>query len=226
MRISRAARFRIHQMKTEPSLKQYYVAVGTADAKLATLLDLLQALHANRRLALAVCCSSRDSLDDVVAGLAAVRRFRVFPVFSDMSQAERDTVLEGFQAMRAAETEPNNNTPEDPQSDDHTGHDARQARDNSLACVLVATDVVLKAMRLSLGLELIVHYDLPPRKDVYISRVSTLFGGGRERKGGLHVSINFIVAGQLDQFRSLEGFSSHPIEVMPIHISDVFGDPS
>ncbi|GMH37343.1 hypothetical protein BSKO_05221 [Bryopsis sp. KO-2023] len=213
-------------MKTEPSLKQYYVAVGTADAKLATLLDLLQALHANKKLALAVCCSSRDSLDNVIAGLAAVRRFRVFPVFSDMSEAERNTVLESFQATRAAETEPNNSAPDDPELDEQTGHDARQTRDNSLACVLVATDVVLKAMKLSLGLELIVHYDLPPKKDVYISRVSTLFGSGRERRGGLHVSINFIVAGQLEQFRNLEGFSSHPIEVMPIHISDVFGDPS
>lgn len=212
-------------MKTEPSLKQYYVAVGTPDAKLATLLDLLQALHANKKLALAVCCSSRDSLDDVIAGLAAVRRFRVFPVFSDMSDTERNAVVESFQSTRATETEPSSAL-DDPELDETTGHDARKPRDDSLACVLVVTDVVLKAMKLSLGLELIVHYDLPPKKDVYISRVSTLFGSGRERRGGLHVSINFIVAGQLEQFRNLEGFSSHPIEVMPIHVSDVFGDPS
>jgi hypothetical protein len=39
------------------SLKQYYVAVGTLDAKLATLLDLIRAFEsAAAPLGLVVCC--------------------------------------------------------------------------------------------------------------------------------------------------------------------------
>lgn len=55
--------------------------------------------------------------------------------------------------------------------------------------------------------------------------MSTLFGSGRERRGGLHVSINFVSAGEVEQFRNLDGFSSQPIEAMPIHVSDIFGTP-
>ncbi len=38
------------------SLKQYYVAVGTLDAKLATLLDLIRAFESAAPLGLVVCC--------------------------------------------------------------------------------------------------------------------------------------------------------------------------
>lgn len=205
-------------MKSEASLKQFYVAVGTSDAKMSTLVDLLLALHASKRLALAVCCGSRDSLDSVVAGLGTARRFKIFPLFAELSEAERTTVIQNFQASQSSSGEQAGSSEATDQGDEN-----QRAGGRPQASVLVVTDAVLKATKGSLGLELVIHYDAPSQKEDYNSRVSTLFGGGRDRRGGLHVSINFVSAGEVEQFRNLDGFSSQPIEAMPIHVSDIFG---
>lgn len=205
-------------MKSEASLKQFYVAVSTPDAKLVTLVDLLLALHANRRISLAVCCGSRDSLDKVVTGLGAARRFQVFPLFSDLSEVERGTVVQKFQSSQGNPTDAGN-------SGGTGGEDEQRVSGRSQVAVLVTTDAALKVTKPALGLELVIHYDPPSQKEDYSSRVYTLFGSGRERRGGLHVSINFVAAGEVEQFRILEGFSSQPIEAMPIHVCDIFGEP-
>jgi hypothetical protein len=66
-------------------MHQYYVAVGSAQSKLVTLLDLLRAVvsehgsglcheGAPKDLRVGICCSSRDSCDQVVLGIAQVGR--------------------------------------------------------------------------------------------------------------------------------------------------------
>jgi hypothetical protein len=63
-------------------MQQYYVAVGCAQSKLVTLLDLLRAVVSDetdtrdegccKNLRIGICCSSRDSCDEVVLGVAQV----------------------------------------------------------------------------------------------------------------------------------------------------------
>lgn len=55
-------------------MQQYYVAVGSVQGKAATLLDLLSAVIAEteRALTVGVCCSARDTCDEIVAALIKV----------------------------------------------------------------------------------------------------------------------------------------------------------
>jgi hypothetical protein len=63
-------------------MQQYYVAVGCAQSKLVTLLDLVRAVVSDdtgtrdegcrKDLRIGICCSSRDSCDEVMLGVAQV----------------------------------------------------------------------------------------------------------------------------------------------------------
>lgn len=59
--------------------QQYYVAVGSRESKLKTLVDLLRALEGQRQgqLAVAITCSSRDSLESTVFSLVEVRFYHI-----------------------------------------------------------------------------------------------------------------------------------------------------
>jgi hypothetical protein len=55
-------------------MQQYYVAVGTVQVKLVTLLDLLSAVRAEREapLTVGVCCSAKDTCDAIIVALNQV----------------------------------------------------------------------------------------------------------------------------------------------------------
>ena len=59
-------------------MQQYYVAVGCAQSKLVTLQDLLAAVtsETSSSIRVGVCCSSRDTCDEVVFALNRVRAER------------------------------------------------------------------------------------------------------------------------------------------------------
>ncbi|GLC59546.1 hypothetical protein PLESTB_001499000 [Pleodorina starrii] len=74
----------------------YYAAVGNTEAKLATLVELLLALQSSTRRSLAICCSSRDSLDSLVYSLLRSRAFAVTAIHSDLTDKERELALAAF----------------------------------------------------------------------------------------------------------------------------------
>ncbi|WIA19248.1 hypothetical protein OEZ85_003885 [Tetradesmus obliquus] len=74
-------------------LRQYYVGVSTVDAKLTTLVELLQALRVDTRLALAVACSSRDAVDAVVHALASCSGFNIAVLHADLEMHEVEQQL-------------------------------------------------------------------------------------------------------------------------------------
>lgn len=74
-------------------MRQYYVGVSTVDAKLTTLVELLQALRVDTRLALAVACSSRDAVDAVVHALASCSRFNIAVLHADLEMHEVEQQL-------------------------------------------------------------------------------------------------------------------------------------
>ena len=59
-------------------MQQYYVAVGCASSKLVTLQDLLAAItdESDSSVRVGVCCSSRDTCDEVLFALTRVRCHR------------------------------------------------------------------------------------------------------------------------------------------------------
>ncbi|MEW5299216.1 MAG: hypothetical protein WDW36_002251 [Sanguina aurantia] len=243
------------------ALKQYYIAVQI-DTKLVTLLELLTALqHGQSRRPLAVCCSSRDSLDAVVYGLLHCRTFSVSVLHSDMSESEREQQLLSFRKASGLRTEavaastddgqggqdPSTGTGSSP-SIPHTATTpqtpatsspaantpssqgpARPAApslgpDCAAAMVLVTTDVCLRSISkdsLPLGVPLVVQYDLPFKKEVYTRRLSTMFGGGKERRAHRSIVIDFVVAGELASFRATERMSGL-IQELPVHAADIF----
>eukprot|EP00882_Tetradesmus_deserticola_P012081 GHRQ01012797.1.p1 GENE.GHRQ01012797.1~~GHRQ01012797.1.p1 ORF type:complete len:269 (+),score=97.30 GHRQ01012797.1:742-1548(+) len=74
-------------------LRQYYVGVSTLEAKLTTLVELLQALRVDTRLALAVACSSRDAVDAVVYALASCSGFNIAVLHADLEMHEVEQQL-------------------------------------------------------------------------------------------------------------------------------------
>lgn len=64
------------------SLQHYYVAVGTASAKLDSLIELITALEGTGPLSMVICCGSRDVLDAVAAALQAMERLSLWALVS------------------------------------------------------------------------------------------------------------------------------------------------
>ncbi|KAL4439488.1 hypothetical protein ABPG77_008817 [Micractinium sp. CCAP 211/92] len=228
-------------------LRQFYVAVSSAENKLATLLDLLRAFEASAPLSLVACCGSRDSLDSLVAASVGVAHCRVWVLHADLSEREVEaTVREYLAVTRAAQQAEQQERPGGAGGGGQPGEEARQpggaaqqrqgqaagaarephgGRTQPMVAVLATTDAGLRAVPkelLPLSPTLLVSYDLPTRKDVYLRRVTAVLGS-RSSAGGQRIAVNFAVAGQLDEFRQVEEFAEKPIEQMPVHVSDILG---
>eukprot|EP00887_Chlorella_sp_A99_P001307 scaffold14.g1307.t1 len=286
--------------KAAQPLQQFYVAT-TAEAKLATLLDLLRAFEAAAPLSLVVCCGARDSLDAVCTATLAVPHSRVWCLHASLSESEMARTVERFAA--AAGTGGGGGSSAAPASEAGApapgGAPAAApapagARGNADAAapppppplplieVLATTDACLRALPkevLPLAPTLLVHYDLPLRKEAYVRRTTAVVGSrsrvGESRAGGgcafflcagggpapgltpreplwpplscaprpallphpipglppppanpapgsKRLAISFVVAGEAEAFRALEGFAEPAaIREMPVHVSDI-----
>eukprot|EP00198_Chlamydomonas_reinhardtii_P000321 XP_001689656.1 predicted protein [Chlamydomonas reinhardtii] len=227
-------------MATEPAgpvgLHHYYAAVGNREAKLATLLELLQALQATTNPRhLAICCSARDTLDAVVHALLQTRAFAVTAIHSDLTEKERELAITNFRrgafGPAAAATSGSAGPPAagggaSGSLRERGGLDAGAAREvEQLPCVLATTDVCLKALPkdlLPVGVSLVVEYELPPSKELYSRRMQTLFGGGKDRRAQRCVVVDMVEAGAVGAFRALEGFAASPVLEMPVRVEDMF----
>eukprot|EP00210_Caulerpa_lentillifera_P008821 g8417.t1 len=191
-------------------MRQFYVAVGTSDIKLATLIDLIQALFANENRSLAVCCNSRDSLDNIIHAISATKQHTIFTIFSDMTLAEKQNVLTEFQ-----------NCVKRTGSVDLERGLSANAGDGSSSCILVATDYSLSNLVQSLELDIAINYDLPHSKEMMVRRFGSLFGTNASQRCHCLV-INFVVADAIEKFRNYEEMCEQTINVMPLHVADIF----
>ncbi|KAG2448556.1 hypothetical protein HYH02_006447 [Chlamydomonas schloesseri] len=215
-------------------LHHYYAAVGNREAKLATLLELLQALQATTsRRHLAICCSARDTLDAVVHALLQTRAFAVTAIHSDLTEKERELALTNFRRGAFGPASTGQSSAAGPGGGaeagslrERSGLDVAASRDvEQLPCVLASTDVCLKALPkelLPVGVSLVVEYELPPSKEVYSRRMQALFGGGKDRRAQRCVVVDMVEAGAVGAFRALEGFAASPVLEMPVRVEDMF----
>lgn len=234
------------------------MAVGNRDAKLATLLELLHALRAASTRPVAVCCSSRDSLDAVVHALLHSHAFCVTAIHSDLTEQERELALSSFrraalpaasgvEARDRAESGSGSGASGGPASkvggsgqggvgraggaagEEAAGRgpqaQAHPQEEQQETYVLALTDVCLKALPrelLPVGLSLLIEYELPSSKEMYLRRLSALVGGGKDRRSGRCCVVDMVEAGQAAAFRALEGFAAAPVLEMPVRVVDIF----
>eukprot|EP00897_Mesotaenium_endlicherianum_P005334 jgi/Mesen1/4829/ME000243S03999 len=207
-------------------LRQYYVAVDRQQFKMSTLIDLVEVLGQHKCLPVAIACSSRDVLDALAAAISPLKQFTVSLLHSDESEMERGNVIEGFRRTVGA-----------------WSLREEKAGGNS-AHILIATDVCLPMSHFGepmLGARLLINYDLPPKKEAYVRRLSACvshhaaaasFGrastGSAGAIGALSstsliggIVINFVVAGEVDALRNIEESCNIIIEEMPINISEL-----
>ncbi|KAK9861193.1 hypothetical protein WJX84_004065 [Apatococcus fuscideae] len=74
-----------------------------------------------------------------------------------------------------------------------------------------------------LHLPLLIHFDLPMRKDAWLRRLGWVLGSKGHKGRTTGIAMYCVVAGEAADFRVVEGFlSSGRIEVMPVQVEEIF----
>mmetsp|Transcript_21790 Transcript_21790/g.38830 ORF Transcript_21790/g.38830 Transcript_21790/m.38830 type:complete len:237 (-) Transcript_21790:75-785(-) len=214
-------------------VSHYYVGVGSQDAKLITLVELLHAFEEKSTFGVALCCRSRDVLDTVLGGLlqGGFDTSSVFCLHSDMGEHERRVVLQGFKAALDTSAADTPGSPplgdvwemdgimiECPRASSFSGRLPLGAK------IIAVTDVCLKTSQKDLhaaGVRLLVNYDMPTRKELYHHRLACLLGAKGQRGGRGGSAIHMVVAGEVGEFRSIETYTPNAIMQVPVRISDI-----
>tara|TARA_R110002074_G_scaffold146791_9_gene296910 strand:- start:5273 stop:6421 length:1149 start_codon:yes stop_codon:yes gene_type:complete len=85
---------------------------------------------------------------------------------------------------------------------------------NGSARIMISTDLLSRGIDIQ-QLSLVINFDIPSSKDVYIHRIGR--SGRYGRKG---VAINFVFKDKINDIKEIENFYSTKIEEMPENISD------
>lgn len=189
-------------------LREYYLALGSLNASLETLTELILALAPEATeptepmdattlsVSVVVCVSSRDVLDDVVCGLRAIRvgrrlvRINLWSLHSDMLEREVTSYANEFRETARC-TVVRNDVDRDADGDvrDMGGQGGAAGPPRSvLVNVLVTTDSPLKTLgKLNsdpLAPTLLIHYSLPRRREEYLRRTSVVLGSRKSSGAG------------------------------------------
>ncbi|KAG0581619.1 hypothetical protein KC19_4G266300 [Ceratodon purpureus] len=208
-------------------LQQYYIAVDRQQYKMETVVDLLLVLGRRASLPVAICCSARDSLDAVCARVSASQQFSLLFLHSDQGDSERAETLSRFHAIVGDW----NHSPAKSSVLEVEG-DGVEKVEPKKSGLLVTTDACLPSATLgepSLGARVLIHFDLPTKKEAYLRRLAAcltsappvvghtaIFGG---IAGGIVISV--VVGGEVGLLRSIEEGCGVVIDEMPIHISEL-----
>lgn len=99
------------------------------------------------------------------------------------------------------------------------------SENKSLLKILLCTDAPLRALSkeaIPLAPTVLIHCDIPTRKEVYQRRIASVLGSRARVGGGQRISISFVEAGKVAEFRQLESFAEKEIYEMPVHVADIF----
>ncbi|GFZ21338.1 eukaryotic initiation factor 4A-III [Actinidia rufa] len=178
---------------TLEGIKQFFVAVEREEWKFDTLCDLYDTLTITQAV---IFCNTKRKVDWLTEKMRS-NNFTVSAMHGDMPQKERDAIMAEF---RAGETR-----------------------------VLITTDVwargldVQQASTLFLVFQLLHHfvslvinYDLPNNRELYIHRIGR--SGRFGRKG---VAINFVKSDDIKILRDIEQYYSTQIDEMPMNVADL-----
>eukprot|EP00889_Picochlorum_renovo_P003588 jgi/Picre1/30618/NNA_005979.t1 len=206
------------------ALELYYVAVGSQDAVLDTLIELIIALkYEDRSISIVICCGSRDHVDDVTRAVKdqvgqRVGGVNLWCLHSDLG--ERDVMAYANQFKDISK-----------QNALLDWHDAMDQESTSCSSVrhpvhvLVTSDAPLQTLikmnSAPLAPTVMIHYNLPRRKEDYNRRNGVILGS-RSRSEGKRVAICFVEASRLEELHQFEDFAERSLKEMPVHVKDIF----
>jgi ATP-dependent RNA helicase len=164
---------------TLEGIKQFYIAIEKEQWKFDTLCDIYDTLTITQAV---IFCNTRQKVDWLTEKMRKAN-FTVAAMHGDMSQRERDQIMQQFRAGKAR--------------------------------VLITTDLWGRGLDVQ-QVSLVICYDLPNNKELYIHRIGR--SGRFGRKG---VAINFVKDDELKYLRELELFYSTEIEEMPMNVAEL-----
>ncbi|KAF7842960.1 eukaryotic initiation factor 4A-3 [Senna tora] len=172
---------------TLEGIKQFFVAVEKEDWKFDTLCDLYDTLTITQAV---IFCNTKRKVDWLTEKMRN-NNFTVSSMHGDMPQKERDAIMAEF---RAGTTR-----------------------------VLITTDVWARGLDVQQALyifcyqvSLVINYDLPNNRELYIHRIGR--SGRFGRKG---VAINFVKSDDIKILRDIEQYYSTQIDEMPMNVADL-----
>jgi ATP-dependent RNA helicase len=172
------------------------VAVEKEEWKFDTLCDLYDTLTITQAV---IFCNTRRKVDWLAEKMREAN-FTVSCIHSDMEQKERDEVMKTF---RAGERYDRPSPPRLPP--------------NSIGFsrVLISTDVWARGLDVP-QVSLVINYDLPNNRELYIHRIGR--SGRYGRKG---VAINFVKSDDIRILRDIEQYYSTQIDEMPMNVGEL-----
>lgn len=188
--------------------RHFYVAVDRLQFKMETLVDLLGVAGRRSSLPIVVCCSSRDELDAVCSAVSNLSFITLSPLYSDLAEVERASVLEKFR-QSTAEWNQNINI--------HPGNLTEPGNTDQKSSMIVATDACLPSVvsgETPIAARILINYELPTKKETYLRRMSTCLAPDG-------IVINMVVGGEVVTLKSVEESSGFIIAEMPINISEI-----
>ena len=217
------------------ALALYYIAVGSRNQKLDTLVELISALkYDDRSMSVVICVSSRDHVDDIVLALKGsesqlVGRVNVWCLHADLGEREvtsyvnqfRDVSRQSVLSIRDEDVPSDEwNTAMEQQSEDSI-----VARQEHPLHVLITTDAPLQTL-LKMNFDplsptVLIHYDVPRRKEDYTRRHGSILGS-RSRHEGRRIAMCFVEAGKVDMLHQFEEFAERKLREIPVHVKDIF----
>jgi ATP-dependent RNA helicase len=164
---------------TLEGIKQFFVAVEREEWKFDTLCDLYDTLTITQAV---IFCNTKKKVD-WLANKMKESNFTVASMHGEMTQKDRDTVMEEFRSGGSR--------------------------------VLIATDVWGRGLDVQ-QVSLVINYDLPNNRELYIHRIGR--SGRFGRKG---VAINFVKEDDIRILRDIEQYYSTQIDEMPMNVADL-----
>ncbi|KAG6511507.1 hypothetical protein ZIOFF_029575 [Zingiber officinale] len=182
---------------TLEGIKQFFVAVEREEWKFDTLCDLYDTLTITQAV---IFCNTKRKVDWLTEKMRS-NNFTVSSMHGDMPQKERDAIMAEFRsgATRVLIT-----------TDVWArGIDVQQAR--------LFTEKVFNFSSLFIVVvSLVINYDLPNNRELYIHRIGR--SGRFGRKG---VAINFVRKDDIRILRDIEQYYSTQIDEMPMNVADL-----
>jgi ATP-dependent RNA helicase len=164
---------------TLEGIRQFCIAVEKEQWKFDTLCDIYDTLTITQAV---IFCNTRQKVDWLSDKMRAAN-FTVAAMHGDMSQKERDQIMQQFRAGKAR--------------------------------VLITTDLWGRGLDVQ-QVSLVICYDLPTNRELYIHRIGR--SGRFGRKG---VAINFVKDDEMRTLRDIEDFYSTQVEEMPMNVAEL-----
>uniref|UniRef100_A0A8D0U6G6 Eukaryotic initiation factor 4A-III n=1 Tax=Sus scrofa TaxID=9823 RepID=A0A8D0U6G6_PIG len=174
---------------TLEGIKQFFVAVEREEWKFDTLCDLYDTLTITQAV---IFCNTKRKVDWLTEKMREAN-FTVSSMHGDMPQKERESIMKEFRS----------------------GARRLSRCPFSRSRVLISTDVWARGLDVP-QVSLIINYDLPNNRELYIHRIGR--SGRYGRKG---VAINFVKNDDIRILRDIEQYYSTQIDEMPMNVADL-----